>query len=214
MDDLAAEKGDEASSSQALSEENEAKLREIFSLLQRDIQDQVRDVDALEEILESITQELLDDIKSSLEPISQLDNQFAAVRRALKNQSSPPILEQKGAKVKQFMKESQAQIQNNKGLLAELQPALELKIARKAALEAELKNLTAEIEADKKKIAELPGLTEKIQKEASAALIESNQLKTKLSILSNTQEADQKLLETISKMISDASSVISKYLYI
>jgi chromosome segregation ATPase len=214
MDDLAAEKGDEASSSQALSEENEAKLREIFSLLQRDIQDQVRDVDALEEILESITQELLDDIKSSLEPISQLDNQFAAVRRALKNQSSPPILEQKGAKVKQFMKESQAQIQNNKGLLAELQPALELKIARKAALEAELKNLTAEIEADKKKIAKLPGLTEKIQKEASAALIESNQLKTKLSILSNTQEADQKLLETISKMISDASSVISKYLNI
>jgi hypothetical protein len=59
------------------------------------------------------------------------------------------------------VKESQAQIQSNKGLLAELQPALELKIARKAALEAELKNLTAEIEADRKKIAELPGLTEK-----------------------------------------------------
>jgi predicted nuclease with TOPRIM domain len=99
-------------------------------------------------------------------------------------------------------------------LLAELQPVLELKIARKAALETELKNLTAEIEADRKKIAELPGLTEKIQKEASAALIESNQLKTKLSILSNTQEADQKLLESISKMISDASSVIAKYLNI
>jgi hypothetical protein len=64
------------------------------------------------------------------------------------------------------VKESQAQIQSNKGLLAELQPALELKIARKAALEAELKNLIAKIEADRKKIAELPGLTEKIQKEA------------------------------------------------
>jgi predicted nuclease with TOPRIM domain len=89
-----------------------------------------------------------------------------------------------------------------------------LKIARKAALEAELKNLTAEIEADRKKIAELPGLTEKIQKEASTALIESIQLKTKLSALSNTQEADQKLLESISKMISDASSVIAKYLNI
>jgi hypothetical protein len=55
-------------------------------------------------------------------------------------------------------------------------------------------------------------LTEKIQKEARAALIESNQLKTKLSVLSNTQEADQKLLENISKMISYGSSVISKYL--
>jgi predicted nuclease with TOPRIM domain len=112
------------------------------------------------------------------------------------------------------VKDSQAQIQNNKELLAELQPALELKVAWKAALEAELKNLTAEIEADKKKIAELPGLTGKIQKEATTALIESNQLKTKLSTLSKTQKADQKLLENISKMISDASSAISKYLNI
>jgi chromosome segregation ATPase len=214
VDDLAAKKGDEASSNQALSEENQAKLREIFSLLQRDIQDQVRDVDVLEEILESSTQELPNDIKTSLEPISQLDNHFAVVRRALKNKSSRPILEQKRAKAKQLVKESQVQIQSNKGLLAELQPALELKIARKAVLEAELKNLTAEIEADRKKIAELPGLTEKIQKEASTALIESNQLKTKLPTLSNTQEADQKLLESISKMISDASSVIAKYLNI
>jgi chromosome segregation ATPase len=166
MDDLTAEKGDGASSRQALTEENQEKLREIFSLMQRDIQDQVGDVDLLEEVLESINQELPDDIKASLEPISQLDNHFAAVSRALKNQSSRPVLEQKRAKAKQFVKESQAQIQNNKELLAELQPALELKIARKAALEAELKNLTAEIEADRKKIAELPRLTERIQKEA------------------------------------------------
>jgi chromosome segregation ATPase len=213
VDDLTAEKGDEASSSQALSEENQEKLREIFSLLQRDIQDQVRDVDLLE-VLESINQELPDDIKTSLEPISQLDTHFAAVRRALKNLSSLPILEQKRAKAKHLVKESQAQIQSNKGLLAGLQPALEFKIARKDALEAELKNLKVEIEADRKKIAELPGLTEKIQKETSAAMIESNQLKTKISVLSNTQEADQKLLENISKMISDASSVIAKYLNI
>jgi hypothetical protein len=44
--------------------------------------------------------------------------------------------------------------------------------------------------------------------------MESNQLKTKLSTLSNTQEADQKLLESMCKMISDASSVIAKYLNI
>jgi molybdopterin-biosynthesis enzyme MoeA-like protein len=81
--------------------------------------------------------------------------------------------------------ESQAQIQSNKELLTELQPALELKIARKAALEAKLKTLTAEIEANRKKIAELPRLTEKIQKDTSAAIIEANQLKEKLSTLSN-----------------------------
>jgi chromosome segregation ATPase len=136
------------------------------------------------------------------------------VRRALKNQSSRPVLEQKRAKVKQFVKESQAQIQSNKELLTELQPTLELKIARKATLETELKNLSAKIEADRKKIAELPALIEKIQKETSVAMIESNQLKSKISVLSNIQEADQKLLANINKIISDASSVIAKYLNI
>jgi chromosome segregation ATPase len=214
VSDPSAEKGDEASSNQVLSEENQAKLKEVFSWLQRDAQDQVRDVDHLDEILESIEQELPDDIKTSLEPISHLDNHYAAVRRALRNQSSKPVLEQKRAKVKQFVKDSQAQIQSNKELLTKLQPALELKIARKAALEAELKTLTAEIEADRKNIADLPGLTEKIKKETSAAMIESNQLKAKLSTLSNAQEAYQKLLENINQMTSNASSVIAKYLNI
>jgi ribosomal protein S15P/S13E len=214
VSDPAAEKEDEASSRQVLSEENQAKLKEVFSWLQRDAQDQVRDVDRLDEILESIDQELPDDIKASLEPISHLDNHYAAVRRDLRNQSSIPILEQKRAKVKQFVKESRAQIQSNKELLTELQPTLELKIARKAALEAEFKTLTAEIEADRKKIADLPGLTEKIQKDTLAAMIESNQLKAKLSTLFNAQEAYQKLLENINQMTSYASSVIAKYLNI
>jgi hypothetical protein len=214
VNDPAAEQEDEASSNQVLSEGNQAKLREVLFWLQRDAQDQVRDVDRLDEILESIDQELPDDIKASLEPISHLDNHYATVRRALRIQSSKPVLEQKRAKVKQFVKESQAQIQLNKELLTELPPALELKIARKTALEAELKILTAETEADRKRIAELPGLTEKIQKDTSAAMIESNLPKAKLSTLSNAQEAYQKLLENINQMISNASSVIAKYLNI
>jgi hypothetical protein len=60
--------------------------------LQRDIQDQVRDVDLLEEVLESINQDLPVDIKTSLEPLSQLDDHFAVVKRALKKQSSRPAL--------------------------------------------------------------------------------------------------------------------------
>jgi hypothetical protein len=80
VDDLVAEKGDEASSSQALSEENQAELKEILSLLQRDFQDQVRDADLLREALEFIDQDLPADIKAPLEPISQLDNHFIAVK--------------------------------------------------------------------------------------------------------------------------------------
>jgi chromosome segregation ATPase len=212
VDDLVAEKGDEASSSQALSEENQAKLKGIFSLLQRDIQDQVRDADLLREALELIDQDLPTDIKVSLEPVSQLDNHFAAVKQALKNQSSQPALEQKTATAKQSMKDLHAQIQNNKELLAKLQSALELKKAGKAALEAELRTLTAEIEADEKMMTEHPKSMDKIRKEASVALNAERQLKKNLSALSKTQADDQRLLENINKMISDATNVISKYL--
>jgi hypothetical protein len=59
VDDLTAEQGDEASSNQALSEENQAKLRKILSLLQRDIQDQVRDIDLLVECLNPSTKSFL-----------------------------------------------------------------------------------------------------------------------------------------------------------
>jgi hypothetical protein len=50
-----------------------------------------------------------------------------------------------------------------------------------------------------------------MRKEASAALNVERKLKTKLSALSTTQEADQKLLENINKIILDATNVISKY---
>jgi hypothetical protein len=72
--------------------------------------------------------------------------------------------------------------------------------------------LTAEIEADEKMMAELPESTEKIRNEASVALNAERQLKTKLSALSKTQEANPRLLENINKIISDAFNVISKYL--
>jgi chromosome segregation ATPase len=212
VDDLVAEKVDEASSSQALSEENQAKLKEIFSLLQRDVQDQVKDADLLREALELIDQDLPADIKASLEPISKLDDHFVVVKQALKNLSSHPALEQRKAANKQSVKDLHIQMQNHKELLSKLQPALELKKARKVELEAELRILTTEIKADEKKMAELPESMEKIRKEASVVMTAGKQLKTKLSALSKTQEADQRLLENIIKMISDASNVISKYL--
>jgi hypothetical protein len=53
---------------------------------------------------------------------------------------------------------------------------------------------------------------DKIRKEASVALNAERQLKKKLSALSKTQADDQRLLENINKMISDATNVISKYL--
>jgi hypothetical protein len=60
-------------------------------------------------------------------------------------------------------------------------------------------------------MAELSESMEKIRKEASVVMNAGKQLNTKLSTLSKTQEADQRLLENINKIILDASNVISKY---
>jgi chromosome segregation ATPase len=152
-------------------------------------------------MLEPISQELPEDIKASLEPISALDIHYVAIRRALKSQSSRPAVEQKKAKAEQAVKGSQAQTESHKEMLTNLQSALELKIARKIALETKLRNLLAEIEADEKKIAELPGLIEKTQEEASVALIEANQLEAQLSVLSNTQKDYQERLKNINQII-------------
>jgi chromosome segregation ATPase len=97
-------------------------------------------------------------------------------------------------------------------MLANLQAARGLKIARRAALEAELKNLSAEIEADDKKIAKLPGLIEKTQEKASSAITEVNQCDAELTVLSNAQKDYQERMENIHQTISNASNVIAKYL--
>jgi hypothetical protein len=136
---------------QALSEEVQERLKEIFAWLQRDARDQIRDLDYFKEMLGPISQELPEDIKTSLEPISGLDIHYVAIRRALRDVSSRPAIEQKKAKAEQAVKGAQSQTENHKEILANLQAARELKIARKTALEVELKSLSAEIEADDKK---------------------------------------------------------------
>jgi chromosome segregation ATPase len=165
-------------------------------------------------MLDPISQKLPEDIKTSLEPISGLDIHYVAIRRALKNVSTRPAVEQKKAKAEQAAKGAQTQTENHKEMLANLQAARELKVAKRAALEAELKNLSAEIEADDKRIAELLGLIEKTQGEASSAITEVNQCDAELTVLSNAQKDYQERMENIHQTISNASNVIAKYLNI
>jgi chromosome segregation ATPase len=214
MNDPAAETRERGTQNQALSEEIQARLKEIFAWLQKDARDQIRDVDYFEGMLEPINKKLPEDIKTSLEPISGLDVHYVAIRRALKSQSTRPAVEQKKAKAEQAVKGAQSQTESHKGMLTNLQAARELKIARKAALEAELKNLSAEIEADDKKIAELPGLIEKTKEEASSDIIEVNQCEVDLTVLSNAQKDYQERMENIHQTISNASNVVAKYLNI
>jgi chromosome segregation ATPase len=214
VDDPAAEIGEGRTQNQALSEEIQARLKEIFAWLQKDARDQIRDVDYFEGMLEPISQKLPEDIKTLLEPISGLDIHYVAIRRALKSVSTRPAVEQKKAEAEQAAKGAHSQTESHKGTLTNLQAARELKIARNAALEAELKNLSAEIEADDKKIAELPGLIKKTQEEASSTITEVNQCEAELTVLPNTQKDYQERMRNIHQTISNASNVIAKYLNI
>jgi hypothetical protein len=89
---------------QTLSNEMQVGLKEIFAWLQKDARDQIRDLDYFEGMLGPISQELLEEIKASLEPISVLDIHYVAIRRALRNVSSRPVVEQKKAKAEQAVK--------------------------------------------------------------------------------------------------------------
>jgi 3-methyladenine DNA glycosylase/8-oxoguanine DNA glycosylase len=66
---------------QALPEEIQTKLQEIFAWLQKDARDQIRDLDYFEGVLGPISQELPEDIKSSWDHVSDLDIHYATIRR-------------------------------------------------------------------------------------------------------------------------------------
>jgi hypothetical protein len=67
---------------QTLSEEVLERLKEISAWLQRDARDQFKDLDHFEEMLEPISQELPEDISSSLASISGLEIHYVpAVER-------------------------------------------------------------------------------------------------------------------------------------
>jgi chromosome segregation ATPase len=214
VNDPAAETGDGGTQNQALPEETQARLKEIFAWLQKDARDQIRDVGHFEEMLEPISQKLPEEIKASLEPISGLDIHYVAIRRALKSHSTRPAVEQKKARAEQAAKGAKTQTESHKEMLTNLQSARDLIIARKTALEAELKNLLAKIEADNKKIVELPGLIEKTQEEESSAITEVNQCEAELTVLSNTRKDYRERMKNINQTISNASNVIAKYLNI
>jgi hypothetical protein len=116
---------------QTLSEEVQEKLKEIFAWLQKDARDQFKDLDHFEEMLESISLELPEDINASLASISGLEIHYVPIRQAQRKMSSRPAVEKKKARAEQAVKGAQSQTENHKDTLTKLQASRELKIARK-----------------------------------------------------------------------------------
>jgi chromosome segregation ATPase len=198
---------------QPLSDEVLSKLK-IVAWLERDAQDQFKDLYHFEEMFESISQELLEDIRTSLSSVYGLDTLYAPIKHAFRKLRSRPAIEKKKADAEHAMTGAQSRAESHKDTLANLQASYDLKIARKAALEAELRSLSAEIEADKEKIAELPRLIEKTQAEAKSAITKIEQCDAELTDLSGTQKDCQELLDNFRLTTSNARGVIAKHLNI
>jgi chromosome segregation ATPase len=199
---------------QPLSDEVLSRLKEIVAWLERDAQDQFKDLDHFEEIFESISQELPEDIRTPLSSVYGLDTLYAPIKHALRKLRSRPTIEKKKADAEHAMTRAQSRSESHKDTLANLQASYDLKIARKAALEAELRSLSAEIEADKEKIAELPGLIEKTQAEAKSAITKVKQCDAELTDLAGTQKDCQELLDNFRLTTSNARGVIARHLNI
>jgi chromosome segregation ATPase len=199
---------------QPLSDEVSSKLREIAAWLERDAQDQFKDLDHFEAMLEPISQELPEDVRASLASVCDLDILYAPIRHALRKLRSRPAIEKKKTDAEQAMNGAQSQAESHRDTLASLQASCDLKIAKKAALEAELRSLSAEIEADKEKIAVLPGLIEKTQAEAKSAITRIEQCNAELTNLSGAQKDCQELLDRFHQATSNARGVITKHLNI
>jgi chromosome segregation ATPase len=165
-------------------------------------------------MFESISQELPEDIRASLSSVYGLDTLYAPIKHALRKLRSRPAIEKRKADAEHSMNGAQSQAESHKDTLANLRASYDLKIARKAALEAELRSLSAEIEADKEKIAELPGLIEKTQAEEKSAITKIEQCDAELTDLSGTQKDCQELLDNFRLTTSNARGVIAKHLNI
>jgi chromosome segregation ATPase len=125
---------------------------------------------------------------------------------------SRPAIEKRKTDAEHAMNGAQSQAESHKDALASLQASYDLKIARKAALEAELRSLSAEIEIDKGKIAELPGLIAKTQAEVQSAITKIGQCDAELTDLSGAQKDCQELLDNSHLITSNARRVIAKLL--
>jgi chromosome segregation ATPase len=199
---------------QSLSDEVLSKLKEIAAWIEREAQDQLKDLDHFKEMFEPISQDLPEDIRASLSSIYGLETLYAPIKLALRKLRSRPAIEKTKADAEHAMNGAQSQAESHKDTLANLQASYDLKVARKAALEAELRSLSAEMEVDEEKMAELPGLIEKTQAEAKSAITKIKQCDAELTDLSGTQKDCQELLDNFRLTTSNARGVITKLLNI
>jgi hypothetical protein len=197
---------------QPLPDEVLLKLKEIAAWLEKDVQDQLNDLRHFEEMFEPISRKLPDDIRAFLSSVYDLEPFYVPLRRTWRKLRSRSAIEKEKTDAEQAMNGMQSQAESHKDALADLQASYDLKVARKAALEAELRSLSAEMEIDQKKIADLPGLIAKTQAEVESAVTRVKQCDAELTDLSDAQKDYQEILDNSHLIVSNVRHALAKLL--
>jgi len=187
-----------------LSDENQIRLKKILSLLDRDVNIVIQDVDQIRDLIELIDQKIPTDLRALL----KFCEHSSAIKRVNRNISARSALLSDRALKKQKAKDLHSQIQTAKTSLATLQPELKTMEDQKAELEAQLAQLNSKIQSHKDKIAGLPESIEVAKKEIKATIKEDQQLKARLTKIQDSEEDDQELLIDVGRINTDVVNAI------
>jgi chromosome segregation ATPase len=209
MEDYICQKGEEATSKQTLLVENQARLKDIAVLLNKDNNTLVQEADQIRDLLQLIDQDIPSILKASLESTTHLDDYFAMVRKVSKNISSRTTLQNDRTLKKQEAKELHSQIQNAKHSLSTLDPELK-SMEEKSRLEAQLAQLNAKIQSHKDKMADLPNSIAIATAKIAYVIKEDQQFKSSLANIQGSKDEDQKVLDNVSRIRDEAIDAINQ----
>lgn len=206
------EKGEESSSQQQLSTENQARLRNIVLLLNKDITALVQEADQVRDIIDLIDQEIPPVLKASLDSAACIDDHFGPVKRASKNIATRTLLKNENLATEQQAKELHSQIQSGNETLATLEPKLRAMKEERTKLEAQLAKLNADIQLHEEQLAVLPNSIAAARAKIAPIIQTNRQIKTKLSKIQSSEEDDQKVLDNVSQIRNNIMDVINSFL--
>ena len=184
----------------------------MIILLNKDTISLVQDADQIRDLLELIDEDIPSALKAPLESAAHLDDYFAMVRRATKNISSRAALQKDRSLKKLEIKDLHSHIQTTRNSLTTLEPELKAMEDEKSRLEAQLAELNATIQSHRAHIANLPKNIEAASLKITSAIKEDQQIKTKLSNIQSSEDEDQKVLDNVSRIRTEAIEAINQLL--
>ena len=141
---------------ETLSEETRNWLRDILTMLEKDITNLVQDTDSMRRIFLAIRDNLSTDLIEALTPLSIIEDHVLKVRKTQRNLSNCEALMVKKYSNKQEARELARLIDNLKNSSSRIEPELNQLRARRAKLERELESVKAAINCHESNLVQIP----------------------------------------------------------